>query len=180
LKTAASHRQGEEVLVTRADAQEVFEALVGNLDYPMFVVTASAQGQHAGCLVGFLTQSSIDPPRLLVCLSKNNHTYRVAMDASVLVVHFLGSADVRLARLFGEQTGDETDKFAQCDWDEGPAGIPVLRGCRGWVAGRIARQLELGDHNGFLLDIMDGESRDLSQQPLSFRKLPPLDAGHDA
>jgi flavin reductase (DIM6/NTAB) family NADH-FMN oxidoreductase RutF len=82
--------------------------------------------------------------------------------------------------VLGEQTGDETDKFAQCDWDEGPAGVPVLRGCRGWVAGRIARQLDLGDHNGFLLDIVDGESRDPSQQPLSFSKLPPLDAGHDA
>src|SRR3982750_801842 len=67
--------------------------LIDELDYPMLIVTAAAGGQRAGCLVGFATQCSIDPPRMLVCVSKANHTYRVAVDADVLAVHFLRRDD---------------------------------------------------------------------------------------
>lgn len=157
-----------------------FESLVGGLDYPMFVVTASADGRRAGCLVGFLTQCSVEPPRLLVCLSKRNHTYRVAMDADTLVVHFLGSTDMALARLFGAHTGDEVDKLAMCEWDEGPGGTPVLRGCRGWVSGEVGQRVELGDHVGFVVDVADGQSRQPTGRALGFGSLRALEPGHEA
>ena len=59
------------------------------VDYPMFVVTARRDGDHAGCLVGFATQVSIEPARFLVGLSVANHTYDVARDATTLAVHLL-------------------------------------------------------------------------------------------
>ena len=43
-----------------------FDAFVGGLDYPVFVVTAAHGEERSGCLVGFATQASIDPPRMLV------------------------------------------------------------------------------------------------------------------
>jgi len=58
------------------EVREAFEALVGDLEYPMFVVTARADGEPLGCLVGFATQTSIDPPRFAVCLSHRNRTFR--------------------------------------------------------------------------------------------------------
>jgi flavin reductase (DIM6/NTAB) family NADH-FMN oxidoreductase RutF len=68
----------------RVDAGGTFNALVGNLEYPMFIVTARADGEPLGCLVGFATQTSIDPPRFAVCLSHNNRTYRRGRDAELL------------------------------------------------------------------------------------------------
>jgi flavin reductase (DIM6/NTAB) family NADH-FMN oxidoreductase RutF len=59
------------------------------LDYPMFIVTTAYDGHAAGCLVGFATQTSIDPPRFLVGLSDMNRTHRVALKAPRLVVHVL-------------------------------------------------------------------------------------------
>jgi hypothetical protein len=64
----------------RVDAARTFHALVGGLEYPMFIVTARAGGEPLGCLVGFATQTSIRPPRFLVCLSHNNRTYRRGRD----------------------------------------------------------------------------------------------------
>ena len=100
--------------------------LVSELDYPMFIVTAASAGELAGCLVGFATQCSIDPPRFVVCLSDKNRTFRVAAEAAVLVVHLVPSEATELAALFGEQTGDEVDKFERCSWKPGPEGAPVL------------------------------------------------------
>ena len=51
------------------DAPAAFNAIVGDLEYPMFIVTARAGDERLGCLVGFATQTSIDPPRFAACLS---------------------------------------------------------------------------------------------------------------
>ncbi len=64
--------------MTDQDNVPAFEALAGSMDYPMFLVTVSAGRDRSGCLVGFVTQCSISPPRLMVCLSKKNHTFQVA------------------------------------------------------------------------------------------------------
>ena len=57
---------------------EAFEAIMSDVDPPSYVVTAADGDDRAGCLVGFATQCSIDPPRFGVWLSKLNRTYRVA------------------------------------------------------------------------------------------------------
>lgn len=155
-----------------------FDAFVEGLDYPMFVVTTCAQ-ERAGCLVGFITQASIDPPRLLVCLSVQNHTYRVARDASFLAVHVLGPDEDRLARLFGEQTGDQIDKFARCSWRAGPGGVPLLEDCPRFVLGRVLEQVPLGDHVGFLLQPVAVESGS-SVQGLTFEDVEDMSPGHPA
>lgn len=134
-----------------AQVVEDFHALVGELDYPMFIVTARAGGRRAGCLVGFATQGSIDPPRWLVCISERNRTVRIAREADVLAVHFVPASATELAELFGGETGDDVDKFARCDWTPGPGGVPILTECRNRFVGRVVERVGLGDHEGFLL-----------------------------
>ena len=69
-----------------------------HVDSPMYVVTAAADGEHGGCLVGFATQCSIDPARFLVCLSTANRTFTIASRADMLVVHALHETDHALAQ----------------------------------------------------------------------------------
>jgi flavin reductase (DIM6/NTAB) family NADH-FMN oxidoreductase RutF len=121
------------------------------LDYPMYVVTAEADGERAGCLVGFASQCSIEPARFMVWLSKANRTYRVAERAERLAVHVLRRDQGRLARLFGGETGDDTDKFARVPWHRGPGGSPVLDEAPAWFVGHVEHRIDGGDHVGFLL-----------------------------
>ena len=71
---------------------------VAGLDYPVFVVTAASGDERDGCLVGFSTQTSIDPPRLLVCLSKANRTTRIARTSQVRSRVASSSTGLRWAR----------------------------------------------------------------------------------
>jgi flavin reductase (DIM6/NTAB) family NADH-FMN oxidoreductase RutF len=160
-------------------ATTAFEDTVQLLDYPMFVVTAAGSGERSGCLVGFAGQVSIDPGRFLVCLSDKNHTYRVACSTGRLAVHPLGRDQLPLARLFGEQTGDEVDKFARCSWQSGPDGVPVLEGAVAWFSGPILQRVPFGDHVGFLLEPDSGSCRGMG--PLvTLTDVEDLDPGHGA
>jgi flavin reductase (DIM6/NTAB) family NADH-FMN oxidoreductase RutF len=153
--------------------------LFGLVDYPMYIVTATDGRERAGCLVGFATQSSIDPPRFLVCLSDKNRTFRVALEAEVLVVHLVPSDASQLAELFGSETGDDIDKFSRCSWSEGPGGTPVLDDCGNWFAGRVLERVDCGDHHAFLLDPFEASSS-LDEQPFTFHRAKRMEPGHEA
>ena len=131
---------------------DAFDVIVESLDSPLIVVTARAdsegpEGERAGCLVGFHSQSSVDPVRYSVWLSKANHTYRVALRSTYLGVHFLTDDDLRLAEHFGTKTGDDLDKFAELETEAGPGGVPMLLPCPHRIAVRRTSLLdEGGDH----------------------------------
>lgn len=163
-----------------AEGPSELDPFVGALDYPMYVVTAAAQsGERDGCLVGFATQCGIHPARFLVCLSKANRTYRIAVGAPVLAVHLLGRGQEGLAGLFGERTGDEVDKLAGCGWRPGPHGVPLLDDCPHRLVGAVLARTDLGDHEGFLLEPVDVHAVD-GIVPLPFSAVRDLDAGHPA
>ena len=156
-----------------------FQQLMAQLDYSLLIVTAAADGERAGCLVGFASQVSIHPPRFLVGLSVKNRTYRVARaGAGTLVVHFVPEQAEDLAQLFGGETGDEVDKFTRCRWQPGPGGAPVLDDLDDWFAGRVLETIPFGDHCGFLLEPIDGEAH-RSGSPLTFRRAKRIEPGHE-
>jgi flavin reductase (DIM6/NTAB) family NADH-FMN oxidoreductase RutF len=158
---------------------QAFQSIVGRLDYPMFVVTTAVGDERAGCLVGFATQSSIDPGRFLACISDKNRTCRVLERAAAMAVHLVPEGADRLVELFGGETGDDTDKFARCDWRPGPEGLPLLADCPSWFAGRILDRHRLGDHIGHLIEPFAGEDADEGGW-YPFSRASRIEPGHEA
>jgi flavin reductase (DIM6/NTAB) family NADH-FMN oxidoreductase RutF len=155
------------------------DQVLTHLDYPMVIVTAVADGERSGCLVGFHTQCSIEPPHYLVCISEANHTAKVAARATALGIHFLSQDDRELARLFGAETGDEVDKFAECEWSDGPLGIPLLAVRGGWLAGTILDRRPVGDHVATVIDVAASHRQGDFRQ-LGFQQLRDMEPGHPA
>jgi len=155
---------------------KTFMKLTVHLNYPLFIVTTAAGERRAGCVIGFATQTSVDPGRFLACLSRSNRTTRLAREAEALAVHLLPREQTALAELFGGETGDETDKFARCEWSSGPAGLPILAGCPSWFAGAILARLDLGDHEGYLLDPIEAHCE--PAESLYFQDSKDIEPGH--
>jgi flavin reductase (DIM6/NTAB) family NADH-FMN oxidoreductase RutF len=130
--------------VRRSDG---FDDLMAAADPALVVVTTARGDELAGCLVGFHAQTSIEPQRYAVWLSRVNRTYRVGRLASHVAVHFLTDGDRALAELFGAETGDEVDKFTLTPWAPGPGGVPLLDACPHRLVGRRVTLIdEGGDH----------------------------------
>ena len=153
---------------------DAFHQLLSHVDPPMIIVTAG----RSGCLVGFSSQVSIDPPRFLACVSKANHTHDDAMRAPVVAVHVLDDADRHLAEVFGELTGDAVDKLSLVEWTAGPEDVPVLATTAGWFAGRVVERVDLGDHTGLVLEPIAGEVRRPIERQLGYQSVKQLDPGH--
>ena len=175
-RLTGSRLPGDVVIDAPGDLSPFFD----RVDYPYYVVTVRADdAEMSGCLAGFVTQASITPPNFLVCISKANHTFGVAQAASGMGLHLLGDEQADLARLFGEETGDEVDKFASCDWRLGSTGAPMLVDCAVSLEGHILGHFSAGDHEAFLvrgLRAVGGNARGL----LTYRRGPDLHPGHPA
>ena len=169
-----------------------FSDLMTAMDPAMVVVTAAAAAsaaasdgdELAGCLVGFHTQSSIDPPRFCVWLSKANHTYGVALRSTHLGVHLLAADDRDLAVAFGARTDDDAtvDKFADHPHTPGPGGVPLLDACpRRFVLRRTVLVDEGGDHvciAGEPVEVASGSGLPDDFTPLRLSQVDDLEPGH--
>ena len=131
-------------------------------------------------MVGFHSQCSIEPPRYAVWLSKANRTYRVALFATHVALHLLATEDHALVELFGGETGDDLDKFARCDWEPGPGGVPLLSQSRiRMVLERTSLWDDGGDHVclvGTPIDVI----ADATTAPLRLSGAPHIEPGHEA
>jgi flavin reductase (DIM6/NTAB) family NADH-FMN oxidoreductase RutF len=157
---------------------EALEAFFERIDFPYYVVTVrTTDGEMSGCLAGFVTQCSIDPPNFLACIAKVNHTFGVAERSDAMGLHLLGDGQHELARIFGEETGDLVDKFAQCDWRLGLTGAPLLVDSAVSMEGHILGHFSAGDHEAFMVRAeraLSGEQDGL----LTYREAPHFRPAH--
>ena len=159
--------------------RDAFDRLMRNIDPVMVIVTTIAGEERSGCLVGFHSQSSIDPPRHVVWISRANHTFEVAERASTFAVHTIPPERYDLAELFGGTTGDEVDKLAQCEWVAGPDGVPLLDGCPDRFVGRRVDWIDGdGDHCGVVLEIVEAAAD--AGPYVHLQDVLDLDPGHEA
>ena len=146
---------------------------------PIYIVTAFDGQERSGCLIGFGGQTSIEPLRFTAWISKVNHTFGVAERSEVLAVHLVPTDAYEVARLFAEESGDWTDKFARCEWDEGPGGTPLLRACPDRFVGRVVDRFDGGDHVAHLLEPLEVHRGERSFPPtVHFNDVRHLPAGH--
>jgi flavin reductase (DIM6/NTAB) family NADH-FMN oxidoreductase RutF len=162
------------------------DQVVARANAAMVVVTVATAEGRDGCLVGFHTQSSIDPWRYTVFLSRRNATTRLAFAAEHLCVHFLHAGQRDLAERFGGRTADDgVDKFDGLDWVPGPDGMtPRLVAVDDWLCGRIEAVGDAigdaaGDHLPFVLGHVAGHTGK-AQELLRYAEVRTIDAGHAA
>jgi flavin reductase (DIM6/NTAB) family NADH-FMN oxidoreductase RutF len=171
---------GRRPRVPTGDAGDDLAPFFERVDFPYYILTVRTRDEDmSGCLAGFVTQCSIDPANFVACISHLNHTLGLAVHASAMGLHLLGDDQVETARLFGEETGDEVDKFADVDWRIGTTGAPLLADVALALEGTILGHFSVGDHEAFLVRAVRavaGPGRGL----LTHRSSPELHAGHPA
>jgi flavin reductase (DIM6/NTAB) family NADH-FMN oxidoreductase RutF len=137
-------------------------------------------GSATAAWSGYASQTSIDPPRFLVCISVANATYRHAQRASELAVHQVPADRPDLAQLFGGTTADDgVDKFEHCRWTPARGGLPLLDDCPTRMIGAVVDRHLLGDHEGFSLVPLQVEA-DPARPPLRTADAPHIRPGHPA
>lgn len=148
-------------------------AVLGKLDYEIFVLTAAHQDRCNGQIVCWVVPATIVPqvPRILVGVGRMTFTRELIEMSRRFVLNLLGKDQWPLIAHFGFRSGREIDKFATLPFERGVTGSPILRGTVGYLECEVRTVLDAGAHLFYLADVIEGKIV-ADRSPLCLHHLP--------
>lgn len=125
------------------DARALRDAFGSFLTGVTVVTTHNAEGPPIGFTANSFTSVSLDPPLLLVCLSKTSRNYAVLSEAKGFAVNILAEDQKDVSNTFARPV---EDRFAAVDWKRGPFGSPVFADVAAWFDCSMHELVDAGDH----------------------------------
>lgn len=121
----------------------LLRAVMGGFATGVAIVTTATDDELHGMTVNSLTSVSLDPPLLLVCLTRGSRTAEAVADRGAFVVNLLGRHQGALSDRFAKRGEDH---FEGSDVDRNERGLPLLARGLGWLDCDVWQTYEGGDH----------------------------------
>lgn len=118
--------------------------------------TVGSGGEWHGITATSFASVSLEPPLVLVCVSRSLVFRALVEQSGVFAINILSRGQVRLGRLFAGLLPEATDRFAGLDCTTGPGGSPLLPGAMGWLDCRVWQAYDGGDHLIFVGEVLAG------------------------
>ena len=140
------------------------------ITYGLYVVTSSWDGRLNGQIVNTVFQVTSKPPKLAVCLNKENLTHEFVKKSGVFGVSVLRrETPFTFIGLFGFRSGRDVNKFAQVkSYELGKLGVPIVtENALSVFELKVTESLDVGTHTIFVGEVVD--SKMVSQgEPLTY------------
>ena len=145
------------------DASELKNAFGSFATGVTVVATREADDTPRGFTANSFSSVSLEPPLLLICISKTALSLAVFKKATFFSVNILNETQRDVSRIFASQSEEKFDFVA---WESGFEDVPLLFGSLARFVCKTDRHIEAGDHT-----ILIGEVKDFDYgqgNPLSY------------
>lgn len=132
------------------------------------IVTATFNGRPFGMTVSSFTSVSMNPPLVMMAISRSANTHKAFINSQIFAVHLLSSDQARLSEIFAGRLKPE-DRFEGISYDEGPEGVPILRDAPAYLICKKYKIYEAGDHDLILCEILEVAVKRQDFKPLIYR-----------
>ncbi|GAB3057824.1 flavin reductase family protein [Micromonospora schwarzwaldensis] len=131
-----------------------FRQVCGHFPTGVTAVTAvTADGAVAALTVNSFTSVSLEPAKVLFCVTSHSSSFPVLIGADRIAIHILGQDQEDVARRFATSGLSGAERLSGVSWVPGPDGVPLLPGTPAILAGVRDEVITSGDHVIFLLDV---------------------------
>jgi len=107
------------------------------------VTCMDSDGDPLGFTANSFASVSLEPPLLLVCLSKHSFNYASFIAARGFAVNILSECQKGISNTFAKPVAD---RFASVEWQIGPHGAPILADVAAWFDCSMHQIVDSGDH----------------------------------
>jgi flavin reductase (DIM6/NTAB) family NADH-FMN oxidoreductase RutF len=155
-------------------------ALLGKMDFEVFVLTATDRERQNGQIVCWVMPATIVPeiPRLVVGIGRMNYTRELVEASRTFALNMLAKDQWPWVAHFGFRSGRDVDKFAAVPFERGVTGSPLLPGIVGYLECRVRSVLDAGAHLLYLADVLEGKLTS-DRDPLRLHQLFELLPAHE-
>jgi flavin reductase (DIM6/NTAB) family NADH-FMN oxidoreductase RutF len=135
-----------------------FKASLGRFASGVTVVTTKdADEKLHGLTVSAFCSVSMNPPLILVCITKSTHSHSAFEESKVFAVNVLSENQQHISNRFAAY---HEDKFAGISYRNGIENLPVLDDCLVNLECRLKQSYDGGDHTIFVGEIENATVND--------------------
>jgi flavin reductase (DIM6/NTAB) family NADH-FMN oxidoreductase RutF len=136
--------------------QRLYREVVSHFATGVAVITARHDGVDYGMTASALASLSVEPPTLLVCLSRESVTHSAIHSAGAFGVNILTESQAEIAKRFAGT--DRAQKFDELRVRHGELGQPLLLDALARLECRVAEPVTGGTHTIFLGTVQNAEA----------------------
>ncbi len=140
---------------TTVDVQSYKEAMA-HWATGVSIVTALVpeEGRQVGITVSSLTSLSIDPPEVLISVSKKLFTHHVILASGRFAASILRAEQTDLGMRFAGMVPEVEDRFAGVDTHYALTGCPIIGDALAWVDCTVKHVFDGEDHTIFVGEVV--------------------------
>lgn len=146
---------GGAVAPMNADQQQRLRAMMARFATGVTIVAARHGPLLAGMTANAIASISIDPPLMLVSISRKSETHGAILGSHSFGVSVLSSEQQALGDCFAQPTtAGKLQRFCDAPWHDAETGSPILDGAIAFFDCRLVAQHPGGDHTMFVGEIV--------------------------
>ena len=127
-----------------------------NLSYGLFLLTTKAKEKDNGSIINTAIQSSSEPLKISICVMNSSLTCHMIKESSIFNISVLTeNTPFQVFKIFGMQSGRDTDKFAKLHEPRTINGLYYLHTANTVFSCKVTSSFDLGSHTMFVADIED-------------------------
>ncbi|MFN3550661.1 MAG: rubredoxin [Endomicrobiia bacterium] len=130
------------------------------IGYGMYIVsTKNKEGKFNGQIANTVFQVTSEPPKIAVCLNKNNLTTQYLKESNVFSVSVLSrNTPMQFIGQFGFKSGIDIEKFNNVKFKIEKSGVPiVLDNSVAYIEAEVVEKIDVGSHILFVGKVINAE-----------------------
>lgn len=148
---------------------EAFRSAASKFPSGVAVVTSRHEDLVHGITVSAFSSLSLDPPQVLVCVSRWSKLNEMVLRSNAFAVNILADDQAAISNQFAKQGRDPVRDFSEVGIASTTraTGMPVIDGAAAYFDCVVVMACESGDHSVFMGDVVDAAAEE-SRGPLLF------------
>jgi len=135
------------------------EKALYTLNYGVYIVSAKSKDKLNGQIANVVFQITAEPPKIAVCLNKENLTHVLVSESKIFNVSVLGECcTMKLIGTFGFKSGRDIDKFENLDYIVGKNDAPIVTDSAvAYLECKVENTMDVGSHTLFVGKVTEGD-----------------------
>jgi flavin reductase (DIM6/NTAB) family NADH-FMN oxidoreductase RutF len=140
------------------------------ITHGLYLLTVKDGTQLNASSVSWVSQSSFDPPLVMVAIKADTLTHAMVESSGQFAINLLATDQTEMAQAFFKQAVQEGDRLSGYDFEAGPVtGAPIFADAPAWFECNITDVVKGGDHSVVVAEVVEAGVRDASITPMALR-----------
>ena len=137
------------------------------IPYGLYVLTVEgSDGSVAASTVNWVTQTSFEPPLIVVAIKADSLTHSLVKDNGVFALNMLGKGQQGQAFTFFKSLERDGNRIGGEAFAKGTHGAPIMENMPAFVECKVVEFVEKGDHSTVIAEVVDaGVKTEINGRP---------------